>query len=366
MKTFGSSVSILNGTDGMSNAAPLKLGHSRASDRAVEPSGFDAEFAADVVAGLSANEKTLVPKYFYDAAGSDLFEAICLTPEYYPTRTETALLKEIALEIAAGIPDGAALVEFGSGASDKTRVILDAAPQIAAYVPIDVSKEALEKAVAGLSLDYPELLISPVAGDFNGAIALPAAAQGRMKVGFFPGSTIGNLTQDEAVRFLRSARHLLGDDAQFIVGADLVKDEATLLAAYDDTQGVTARFNKNLLIRINRELEGDFDVDAFDHLAIWNAEQSRIEMHLVSRRDQIVNAAKHTFAFRRGERLHTENSHKFTTDSFAHLVARAGWSVNRQWISAAPQFAVFSLRPESSRPFRHEQQENWKPCKPNR
>jgi len=355
MKIFGSSVSILNRADGMSNSAPLKLGRSRESDRAGEPTGIDAEFAADVVAGLSANEKALEPKYFYDATGSDLFEAICLTPEYYPTRTETALLKEIALEIAADIPDRAVMVEFGSGASDKTRVILDAAPQIAAYVPIDVSKEALEKAAAGLSLDYPELLVSPVAEDFNRAIKLPAAAQGRMKVGFFPGSTIGNLAQGEAVRFLRSARHLLGDDAQFIVGADLVKDEATLVAAYDDAQGVTARFNKNLLLRINRELEGDFDVDAFDHLAIWNAEQRRIEMHLVSRRDQIVNAAKHTFAFRRGERVHTENSQKFTTDSFAHLVAQAGWSVNRQWISAAPHFAVFGLRPASSRPFRHKQ-----------
>ena len=347
MKSFGSSVSILNGADGLSKSASLELAHSRESDRAVEPTEIDAEFAADVIAGLSSSEKTLAPKYFYDAAGSDLFQAICVTPEYYPTRTETALLKQIALEIAADIPGSAVLVEFGSSASDKTRVILDAARQIAAYVPIDVSKDALEKAAAGLSLDYPELLISPVAEDFNGAIALPAAAHGRLKVGFFPGSTIGNLTQHEAVRFLRSARHLLGDFAQFIIDADLVKDEPTLLAAYDDAQGVPARFNKNLLLRINRELGGDFDVDAFDHLVIWNAEQSRIEMHLVSRRDQRVNVAKHTFAFRSGERLHTENSHKFTTDSFAHLVAQAGWSVNRRWISAAPHFAVFSLSPRA-------------------
>jgi dimethylhistidine N-methyltransferase len=366
MTSFGSSVSILNEASGQSKSASPELADSRESDRAVEPIGIEAEFAADLIAGLSANEKALAPKYFYDATGSDLFEAICLTPEYYPTRTETALLKEIALEIAADIPSGTVLVEFGSGTSDKTRVILDAAPQIAVYVPIDVSKDALEKAAAGLSLDYPELLVSAVAEDFNSPIELPAAAQGRMKVGFFPGSTIGNLTQDEAVRFLCSARHLLGDGAQLIIGVDLVKDEGTLVAAYDDAQGVTARFNKNLLLRINRELAGDFDVDEFDHLAIWNAEQSRIEMHLVSRRDQIVNVAQHTFAFRRGERLHTEDSHKFTTDSFAHLVAQAGWSVNRQWISAAPHFAVFSLRPESSRPFRHEQQENWKPCKPNR
>jgi dimethylhistidine N-methyltransferase len=366
MKSFASSVSILNMVVGGSKSASRELGRSRESERRVEPTGIDSEFAADVVAGLSANEKALAPKYFYDAAGSDLFEAICLTPEYYPTRTETALLKQIASEIAADIPESAVLVEFGSGASDKTRVILDAAPQIAAYVPIDVSKDALEKAAAKLSLDYPKLLVAPVGEDFNSAIELPAAQQDRVKVGFFPGSTIGNLTQDEAARFLRSARRLLGDDAQFIIGADLVKDEATLLAAYDDAQGVTARFNKNLLTRINRELEGDFDVDAFDHLAIWNAAQSRIEMHLVSRRDQIVNAAKHSFAFRRGERLHTENSRKFTTESFAHLVAQAGWSVNREWISAAPHFAVFTLRPVSSRPFPHEQQENWRPCKPNR
>jgi dimethylhistidine N-methyltransferase len=351
MKSFRLSAPILNGAGGLSKSASLKLAHSRESDRPVEPTGIEAEFAADVIAGLSASEKTLAPKYFYDAAGSGLFEAICVTPEYYPTRIETALLKQIALEIAADIPGSAVLVEFGSGASDKTRVILDAAPQIAAYVPIDVSKDALEKAAAELSLDYPELLVSPVAEDFNRVIKLPAAAQGRVKVGFFPGSTIGNLTQDEAVRFLRSARHLLGDFAQFIIGADLVKDEPTLLAAYDDAQGVTARFNKNLLMRINRELGGDFDVDAFDHLATWNAEQSRIELHLVSRRDQIVNAAKHIFAFRSGERLHTENSHKFTTDSFAHLVARAGWSVNRQWISAAPHFAVFRLSPRGSRHF---------------
>lgn len=308
-----------------------------------EAAAMDTDFAADVIAGLSAREKTLSPKYFYDAAGSDLFEAICLTAEYYPTRTETALLQRIAAAIAADIPDGAVLVEFGSGASDKTRLILDAAPQIAAYVPIDISEDALEKAAARLNRNYPQLLVAPLVHDFTNAMQLPAAVQGRAKAGFFPGSTIGNFTPAQAVQFLRSVRRLLGDDAVLFIGADLVKDEATLTAAYDDAEGVTARFNKNLLVRINRELGGDFDTGAFDHLAVWNGEHSRMEMHLVSRADQIVNAAGQTFAFKTGERLHTENSHKFTTASFADLAAQAGWSVKHQWISAAPQFAVFSL-----------------------
>jgi dimethylhistidine N-methyltransferase len=316
-----------------------------------ELTAAESAFAVDVIAGLSAWEKTLPPKYFYDAVGSELFEAITRTPEYYPTRVETALLQQFALEITAGIPEGAVLVEFGSGASAKTRVILDAAPQIAAYVPIDISEDALAKAAAVLSHDYPELLVVPVAEDFTDAIRLPAAAHVGVKVGFFPGSTIGNFTQTEALRFLRSAKQLLGDDSVLLIGADLVKDEATLVAAYDDVEGITARFNKNLLARINRELGGNFDLDAFDHLAIWNAELARMEMHLVSRADQIVNAARHTFAFKAGERLHTENSHKFTTKSFADLAAQAGWSVRREWISAAPQFAVFRLARESSNTF---------------
>jgi dimethylhistidine N-methyltransferase len=304
----------------------------------------DAGFAADVIAGFSARPKTLSPKYFYDAAGSDLFEAICLTPEYYPTRTEMALLDGVAAEIAADIGEHAVLVEFGSGASDKTRLMLDAAPQIEAYVPIDISEDALQKATARLARDYPHVVVAALAGDFTRAIELPAVALGRPHVGFFPGSTIGNFTPAQAVRFLQLARELLGQDGMLVIGADLVKDEATLVSAYDDAQGVTARFNKNLLLRINRELDGDFDPDSFDHSAIWNAADSRMEMHLVSLADQIVNAAGHTFAFKAGESLHTENSHKFTPESFAALAAEAGWAVARQWVSDAPSFAIFSLK----------------------
>ncbi len=206
----------------------------------------NANFAADVLTGLSASRKSLSPKYFYDAAGSDLFEAICRTAEYYPTRTETALLKAIAGEIAGDIPDDAVLIEFGSGASDKTRLILDAAPQIAAYVPIDISAEALNKAAGRLAERYPHLAVVPVVGDFTGDIRLPAAIRERPKVAFFPGSTIGNFTPVQAMGFLRSVRRLLGDHALFVVGADLVKDEATLITAYDDAQGITARFQQRI------------------------------------------------------------------------------------------------------------------------
>jgi dimethylhistidine N-methyltransferase len=302
-----------------------------------------AAFAQDVRAGLAKKQKALSPKYFYDALGSDLFEAICVLPEYYPTRTETALLRDIAAELAAAIAPGAALIEFGSGASDKTRLLLDAAPQIAAYVPIDISVDALDKAAARLAPHYPALAVLPVAADFTDTLALPGRVRAMPRVGFFPGSTIGNFTRGEAVAFLQSVRLLLGAGATLIVGADMVKDAATLVAAYDDAAGVTARFNKNMLVRINRELHGDFDVDAFDHAARWNGALERIEMHLVSRADQIVNAAGASFAFKAGESIHTENSHKFTAASFAAMALDAGWRVERQWTSTAPAFSIFNL-----------------------
>ena len=308
-----------------------------------ESDTWDAAFTADVVAGLSARQKTLPPKYFYDATGSELFEAICRTPEYYPTRTETALLRDIVADLVADIPPDAVLVEFGSGASDKTRLLLDAAPRITSYVPIDISEDALRLATVRLSAAYPHLSVTPLVGDFTARIELPRSLRGRPLVGFFPGSTIGNFAPNEARALLRGMRALLGADARLILGADMVKDEATLVAAYDDAAGVTAEFNKNLLRRINRELAGNFELAAFDHLAVWNADHARIEMHLVSRYDQIVKAAGHTFAFKAGERLHTENSHKFTPHSVAALADDAGWRVERSWLSPAPQFGVFAL-----------------------
>jgi dimethylhistidine N-methyltransferase len=320
----------------------LRLARDSRQPGVVNP--HDSEFARDVIAGLSSPTKNLSPKYFYDAAGSELFEKICQTPEYYPTRAETRLLSEVAPHIAASIPEGAALVEFGSGASEKTCRVLDAAPHIAVYVPIDICANALNKAAHQLHEKYPNLTVAPQIDDFTRALKLPRAADGLTRVGFFPGSTIGNFTPEQAVKFLRSARSLLGDNAHFIVGVDLVKDADTLVAAYDDTQGITARFNKNLLTRINRELDGTFRIDAFDHLALWNEQALRMEMHLISRVEQTVMVAGQAFHFSSGERLHTENSHKFTAESFTALAAEAGWTVSEHWISEAPEVGLFNLR----------------------
>nr|WP_275690427.1 L-histidine N(alpha)-methyltransferase [Luteibacter yeojuensis] len=298
----------------------------------------------DTLAGLTATPKAFSPKYFYDGAGSALFEAICVTPEYYPTRTETALLREIAPALAEAIPKGAVLLELGSGASDKTRMLLDAAPWISAYVPVDISADALEGAVARLREAYPVLAVHPVVADFTHAIDVPKALAGRPVVAFFPGSTIGNFTPDEAVALLRSVRGRLGPDARFIVGADQVKDLEVLLAAYDDAEGVTAAFNRNVLVRINRELGGDFAPEAFEHRAVWNPAFERIEMHLVSREAQRVTVAGQAFAFEAGESIHTENSHKFTPASFGRLAEAGGWRIEKEWISPDPAFGVFVLR----------------------
>ncbi len=303
-----------------------------------------SDLEADIVAGLSKTEKSASPKHFYDAEGSELFEAITTLEEYYPTRTEVALLTAAAAEIAAAIPEGAALVEFGSGASTKTRIILDAAPHIAVYAPIDISASALEGAAQAVRAAYPNLAVAPLRDDFTNALRLPDETAGRPIVGFFPGSTIGNFTPDEARAFLTGARRLLGEGAAFLIGIDLVKDPAVLVAAYDDAKGVTAAFNKNLLARINRELGGDFDLDAFAHRAVWNAAESRIEMHLVSLADQTAHVSGKAFRFAEGETIHTENSYKFTIERMAMLASQAGWRLERRWVSEAPAFGMVLLR----------------------
>jgi dimethylhistidine N-methyltransferase len=301
------------------------------------------EFEADVLSGLAKPQKTVPPKYFYDAEGSRLFEAITELAEYYPTRTEIGLLRTIAPDVAKLISPGAALVEFGSGASVKTRILLDAAPQIGVYAPIDISPAALDEAAAAIRRDYPKLTVAPLLEDFTRALSLPIEARGRPVTGFFPGSTIGNFTPDEAQAFLEGARGLLGSGSRFLVGIDVVKDSATLVAAYDDAKGVTAAFNLNLLTRINRELGADFDLASFRHKAVWNAQDSRIEMHLESLKDQTVRVAGHTVRFAAGETIHTENSCKFTVEGIAALAAKAGWTLEANWLSADPAFAVVSL-----------------------
>ncbi len=312
---------------------------------AADDVGDAAAFRADVIAGLASARKRLPAKWFYDARGSELFEAICELPQYYLTRQETALLKRVAPEIAAHIPAGATLVELGSGASVKTRLILDAAPQIVAYTPIDISQSALRAGAAAIARDYPHLAVGPVTGDFTRASTRLGGAVGDVRVGFFPGSTIGNFAPDEAVALLRRLRDLLGDRGLLVVGVDLAKDAATLTAAYDDPQGVTAAFNLNLLARINRELEGDFDLAAFAHRAVWNRPEGRVEMHLEALAPQRVHAGGRAFALVAGETIHTENSYKHSPQGFMALAERAGWRTSRHWTSPEPSFAIFLLSP---------------------
>ena len=303
-----------------------------------------AAFLEDVLRGLSQPQKTVPSKWLYDEAGSELFEAITRLPEYYPTRTELAILQEAAPGLAEEISPGAALVEFGSGASVKTRLVLDAAPQIAVYVPVDISLDRLQASAAELSRDYPQLVVAPLAGDFTRGLELPDAARGRPRTGFFPGSTIGNFTRPEAIAFLRAAAQLLGAGAYMLVGVDLVKDERVLLAAYDDAQGVTAAFNSNLLARINREHGAGFDLAGFGHEARWNPAESRIEMHLRSLRAQEAAVDGRVFRFEPGETIHTENSHKYTVAGFAATAAEAGWRSARAWTDGREQFAVVLLK----------------------
>jgi len=317
------------------DAEPKRKSHRRDAD---------SSFLEDMRAALARSPKSISPKWFYDDAGSRLFDAITDLPEYYPTATETALLKRIAPELSAAIPPGAVMIEFGSGASAKTRLLLDAAPQLSAYVPLDISQDALSAAAARISADYPKLTVAPVVGDFTEALRLPGLVAGRPLVGFFPGSTIGNFAPDEGRLFLRSVRTLLGGDAALIVGVDLVKPVDVLHAAYDDSQGVTAAFNKNVLARANRELGANFDLGAFTHEARWNAEKSRVEMHLVSVKAQSVSVGGRSFHFAAGESLHTENSHKFTVEGFRALADSSGWRLARSWVSPAPEFAIFLLK----------------------
>jgi len=312
--------------------------------RQATPAISDGGFAEDVVAGLAANPKRLQPKYFYDDIGSELFEQITVTDEYYPTRSERRIFEDHAAEIAALIPDGAALVEFGSGASVKTRVVLGAAKQLSAYVPVDIAGNFIAEEAVKLRQDFPDLDIWPVAADFTREFPLPDAVRDMPLVGFFPGSTIGNFEPGDARAFLAHAGRMLGEGATMIVGIDLEKDPEILNAAYNDRAGVTAAFNLNLLTRINRELGGDFDLARFRHRAFYNAEQHRVEMHLASETRQKVRVRGRTFEFTAGETIHTECSYKYTLASFAALARRAGWTPASAWTDPDGNFSVHVLK----------------------
>lgn len=322
----------------------LRLAEDTAAATADTPDDAEtARFRRDLADGLSRSPKVASPKWFYDAEGSRLFEEITRLAEYYPTRQEADLLRRVAPGWAERFGPGATLVEFGSGASEKTRIVLDAAPDLAGYAPIDISADALDAAAARIAEAYPKLEVTPLVGDFLHLGALPAGAGEGRKVGFFPGSTIGNLDPDEAVAFLKAARSLLGEDALFILGVDLVKAPEVLIAAYDDARGVTAAFNRNLLVRANRELGAGFDVDAFAHRAVWNPDVSRMEMHLEAGRDMQVAIGGQRIAFHRGETIHTENSRKFTEASVREMAEAAGWAVRTFETSPEPSVALALL-----------------------
>ncbi|MCJ2073894.1 L-histidine N(alpha)-methyltransferase [Methylobacterium sp. J-030] len=309
-----------------------------------DPTPVAPAFLDDVREGLSRPQKALSPKYFYDTAGSDLFEKITRLPEYYPTRTEIGILDGRGPEIAALLPAGAALVEFGSGSTVKLRRLLRHLDKLAAYVPVDVSGEFLCAQAETLSVDFPHLRVEPVVADFTRDFDLPESLAGLPRAGFFPGSTIGNFEPEEAEALLARFGRILGSGAHMIVGVDLVKDAATLETAYDDAAGVTAAFNLNLLTRINRELAGRFDLDAFSHRAVFNPQASRIEMHLVARDAQDVAVGSDTFAFAAGETIHTESSYKYTPETFRALAERAGWRWIQVWTDAEGLFSVHALR----------------------
>jgi dimethylhistidine N-methyltransferase len=304
-------------------------------------SGDTSAFEDDVLAGLNAAPKRVPSKYFYDGAGSLLFERITELPEYYPTRCEMQILRDRARDIAMLVPAGAALVEFGSGSSKKARIMLRAARKLAAYVPVDICGEMIEQEAIELRSDFPGLKVLPVTADITQAFELPEPAEAApLRVGFFPGSTIGNFEPHEAAAFLRNAAHILGAGATLIVGVDLIKPVEVLNAAYNDAEGVTAKFNLNLLKRINRELRGTFKLDTFEHHAFYNRERHRIEMHLASLKRQKVRVAGESIEFRAGETIHTENSYKYSIESLGALARGAGWQPAGVWTDERDYFSI--------------------------
>lgn len=318
--------------------AQLRLCHGTSRESAYEP------FVADILAGLRESPKRISPIYFYDARGSQLFDRICELPEYYPTRTETAILADHGVEMARCMGDDALLVEFGSGSSTKTRLLLDRLPTLSAYVPVDISRTHLLNAAHGIAAAYPGLEVLPVCADFTQPFPVPKPARPAQRViAFFPGSTIGNFDPPEALSLLRVMHEIVGPGGGLIIGVDLVKDPAVLVRAYDDAAGVTAAFNLNVLVRLNRELKATFDLASFRHRAVWNAAANRIEMHLVSTRAQRASVAGEPVEFAAGEPIVTEHCHKYTVAGFGARAAGAGWTARRTWLDERGYFSVHYL-----------------------
>jgi dimethylhistidine N-methyltransferase len=313
--------------------------------RLVDLAPETVSFREAVLHGLSRTPKSIPPMYFYDEHGALLFEEICRLPEYYPTRAETAILRTHAADIAARIGPEAHLVESGSGATETVRPLLDALENPVAYTPVDISAEQLAAAAADLAASYPGIEVTGIIADYSRPFTLPPPRRAvQTRAALFLGSTIGNFGPEEALAFLQQAARRLSNGGLLLIGADLRKDPNRLHAAYNDSAGVTARFNLNLLTRINRELAGSFDLAAFEHYAFYNPTAGRIEMHLVSRRAQRVSVAGETFTFGEGESLHTENSYKFTVEGFRTLARRAGFMPEAVWLDDHNLFSLHLLR----------------------
>jgi dimethylhistidine N-methyltransferase len=312
------------------------------------PGTPDPQFREDVLAGLSAAIPAIPARWLYDRTGSELFDEITKLPSYYPTKTETALLTRIAPELGQAIPNGTAVVEFGAGSATKTPLLLEAIDP-AAYVPVDISGDYLEASAAELRKSFPDLPIYPVAADFARPFELPGQVSDLPKLAFFPGSTIGNFVPRSATDLLRHFRELLGTGALLLIGMDRVKPVERLIAAYDEPEGVTARFNLNLLERINRELDGDIPVDAFRHEARWNDILSRIEMHLVATRDVSFTISGQRFSFAEGESIHTENSHKYPRRGGRLLLLAGGWTPTAEWEDENEDFSIVLAEAQPNR-----------------
>ena len=299
----------------------------------------DPAFREDVLAGLSAPIPAVPARWLYDRRGSELFDDITRLPSYYPTRTETALLKDILPQVATRIPQGTAVVEFGAGSATKTPLLLEAI-RPAVYAPVDISGDYLRDSAAEVAASFPGIAVEPIIADFARPFDLPPGIASLPKLGFFPGSTIGNFVPRTGTDLLRSWRDLLGVGSQLLIGMDRVKPIERLIAAYDDPEGVTAAFNLNLLERINRELDGDIPTDAFRHEARWNDILSRIEMHLVAVRDVTFTIDGRSFSFAEGSSIHTENSHKYGLRGGRVLLLAGGWTPIAEWADEAGDFAI--------------------------
>ncbi|MEP5938589.1 MAG: L-histidine N(alpha)-methyltransferase [Erythrobacter sp.] len=301
--------------------------------------GVNRDFRDDVLTGLSEAQKAIPARWLYDDAGSQLFEDITQIPEYYPTRAETQILQSRSSDFAEKIASGSAVVEFGSGSSVKTPLLLSAINP-AAYVPLDISGDFLRASAEALSAKFPGLPVYPVEADFMRRVELPTQIARLPKLGFFPGSTIGNMVARTAVDLLRTMRETLDEGSQLVIGMDLIKDPDVLIAAYDDAKGVTADFNLNLARRINRELEGDIPVDALKHVALWNDEYARVEMHLQATRDIAFTVSGREFSMQSGDTIHTENSHKFDRRTSHTLLLAGGWTPVERWVDGQERFSL--------------------------